>query len=101
MENFQGKLGFFPTIFTFVNEINTFLVKIMPFLQIYDGYDNVMHITCLLGIVISLGILIEKESRLINNIFGFLALWFLYFSIFSAGFYFFGFFMIFFTFIHN
>ena len=85
--NFPGRLGFFSSIFTASEEINYVLIKFLPFLDQYDAYDNVLHIICLIAIFISLGILMEKETRYFNNMFSFMLLWFFYFSFFTIGFY--------------
>lgn len=79
------KFSMFPMIFWLSEFVNDFLIRLNVDFQDYDAEDNMFHLVCLTGIILSALILIERRGRIFTNFITMSFLWYLNYSVFVAG----------------
>jgi hypothetical protein len=73
-----------PTLLWYSDYVQSILGYIMPEITVYTSpVENTMYILCLMGIVISTGIILNMS--LFYNIFGFIFMWLIYLNFFTIG----------------
>ncbi len=84
-ETYKDEFSFFsfPNLLLFSDKINAFVTTLYPQLHDFSKEENTLHFICLLGIIISLTILINR--RIFYNKLGFLLLFVFYLTFYMSG----------------